>query len=239
MIYIMSDIHGNQRRFDSVMEQINLQPEDTLYVLGDVVDRYPGAISILQQIMAMPNAKMVLGNHEYLMLRALGQPYDSYRQMTPGLIEKTLRGWLVCGGKATYQHWLQLRKSQREEIIRYLHSLPVSYDLELNGVHYTLAHAAPPQEYEYFHRRYPSPSYFALWKPWRTCDELHGDYVFIHGHISTDNYQQNDPLEIFTRPDRIAIDCGSGFPERPGFGGRLACLRLDDMKVFYSNEGGN
>lgn len=35
----MSDIHGNLRRFDSIMEQINLQPDDTLYILGDVVDR--------------------------------------------------------------------------------------------------------------------------------------------------------------------------------------------------------
>jgi len=29
MIYVMSDIHGHRRRFDSVMKQINLQPEDT------------------------------------------------------------------------------------------------------------------------------------------------------------------------------------------------------------------
>ena len=36
MIYVMSDIHGNAIRFNSIMEQIDLQPEDTLYVLGDV-----------------------------------------------------------------------------------------------------------------------------------------------------------------------------------------------------------
>ena len=41
MIYVMSDIHGNLRRFNSIMEQINLTPDDTLYVLGDVIDRYP------------------------------------------------------------------------------------------------------------------------------------------------------------------------------------------------------
>ena len=34
MIYVMSDIHGQKRRFDSVMKQINLQPDDTLYILG-------------------------------------------------------------------------------------------------------------------------------------------------------------------------------------------------------------
>ena len=41
MHYVLSDIHGNTRRFDSVMAQIDLRPEDTLYVLGDVIDRYP------------------------------------------------------------------------------------------------------------------------------------------------------------------------------------------------------
>ena len=39
MTYVMSDIQWNLRRFDSVMERINLQPDDTLYILGDVVDR--------------------------------------------------------------------------------------------------------------------------------------------------------------------------------------------------------
>ena len=51
MIYVMSDIHGNMRRFHSVMEQINLQPEDTLYILGDVIDRHPDGIRILRKIM--------------------------------------------------------------------------------------------------------------------------------------------------------------------------------------------
>ena len=63
MIYVMSDIHGHRRRFDSVMKQINLQPEDTLYILGDVIDRNPDGIRILQQLRAMPNVVMLLGNH--------------------------------------------------------------------------------------------------------------------------------------------------------------------------------
>ena len=60
MVYVLSDIHGNKRRFDSIMKQINLQPDDKLYVLGDVVDRHPYGIQILRQIMAMPNAEMLL-----------------------------------------------------------------------------------------------------------------------------------------------------------------------------------
>ena len=65
MIYVLSDIHGNERRFNSVLEQINLQASDTLYILGDVIDRHPDGIRILRRIMDMPNAKMLLGNHEH------------------------------------------------------------------------------------------------------------------------------------------------------------------------------
>ena len=64
MIYVLSDIHGNERRFNSILKQINLQSEDTLYVLGDVIDRHPGGICILRRIMATPNMKMLLGHHE-------------------------------------------------------------------------------------------------------------------------------------------------------------------------------
>ena len=64
MNYVLSDIHGNEKRFASILKQIRLQPSDTLYVLGDVIDRHPGGVRILRKIMAMPNAKMLLGNHE-------------------------------------------------------------------------------------------------------------------------------------------------------------------------------
>ena len=76
MIYVMSDIHGNYRRFRSVLKQIKLKAADTLYILGDVIDRHPDGIKILRWVMARKNVKMLLGNHEYMMLRALGHPYD-------------------------------------------------------------------------------------------------------------------------------------------------------------------
>ena len=36
------------------MEQINLKESDTLYILGDVIDRHPYGIKILRKIMKMP-----------------------------------------------------------------------------------------------------------------------------------------------------------------------------------------
>ena len=68
MIYVMSDIHGSRRRFDAVMEQIKLTDEDTLYILGDVIDRGEHGVELLQRIRAAKNMRMILGNHEYMML---------------------------------------------------------------------------------------------------------------------------------------------------------------------------
>lgn len=53
MNYVLSDIHGNIYALDSILEQINLQSTDKLYVLGDVIDRHPYGLLILQKLMKM------------------------------------------------------------------------------------------------------------------------------------------------------------------------------------------
>lgn len=77
MIYVMSDIHGSMNRFRSVMSQINLTAEDSLYILGDVIDRGHFGIQILQELMEIPNVTVLLGNHELMMLNALTQITES------------------------------------------------------------------------------------------------------------------------------------------------------------------
>ena len=54
MIYAMSDIHGQYELFRNLMEQIPLGKDDTLYVLGDVVDRGPDSMNTLKYMMANP-----------------------------------------------------------------------------------------------------------------------------------------------------------------------------------------
>ena len=232
MIYVLSDIHGNERRFNSILKQINLQPQDTLYVLGDVIDRYPGGIRILRKIMAISNAKMILGNHEYMMLRALGQPYDD--NLDDG---RALAHWYRNGGKVTHDHLKRLRKSLRGEILDYLHSLPLNLDVTVNGTTYRLVHGAPVEGYDH-DPRYHNPIHFAVWKRLELDWQQPGDATLIFGHTPTHYYQDAAPMEIWYGDRIIGIDCGSGYPESgPDAGlGRLACLRLEDGKVFYSAE---
>ena len=55
--------------FHSMLQRIGFTPEDTLYLLGDVIDRGPDGIQLLREIMHTPNMKMILGNHEYMMMQ--------------------------------------------------------------------------------------------------------------------------------------------------------------------------
>ena len=223
MIYVLSDIHGNERRFASILDQIRLQSGDTLYVLGDVIDRNPGGIRILRQIMDMPNARMLLGNHEYMMLRALGYPYDEY--VDDG---NALAHWYRNGGQVTRNRFRWLRRSTQTRMIEYLRGLPLYWDVRVNGVDYKLVHGAPPEAYDR-EPKYKNETHFAVWKRWERTDPPPGDYTLVFGHTPTRHYRDVTPMEVWKDGRRIGIDCGCAYP-----GGRLACLRLDDGKIFYS-----
>ena len=243
MIYVLSDIHGNLRRFNSILGQIHLQPEDTLYILGDVIDRHPYGIQILCRIMEMPNVKMLLGNHEEMMLRALGSSYDKNELLDNETIGKALRLWYRNGGSTTHECWKRIKKEQQKEILDFLHSLPLNIDVTVNSKDYKLVHGAPVEMYDDKYREhYRDAIQFSIFKRLKISDELPGEYMLIFGHTPTIDYDDKIcPMQIFHSEDRIAIDCGSGFPEEPDFEnlhlyGRLACLRLDDMQEFYSEE---
>ena len=234
MIYVLSDIHGHEGRFQSILDQIRLTPRDTLYVLGDVVDRHPGGVRILRRLMAMPNAKMLLGNHEYMMLRALGEPYDD--NFDDG---RAMAHWYRNGGKETLDSWKRHRKTTRRKILDFLHSLPVEADVCCNGKNYKLVHAAPAEAYDPADTKYKNPAYFAVWKRFDQDYTPPGDYFLVFGHTPTVYYQDATPMEVWRHNRLIDIDCGSGAEDTgPEAGkGRLACLRLDDGKIFYSREG--
>ena len=118
MIYVMSDIHVNLARFESVMKQIDLKPPDTLYILGDVIDRYPDGIKILRRIMKMPNIKMLLGNHEHMMLNAVGDCL--YAKPERYIDNRPIRLWYRNGGQVTNEYLKHIRKDLREEVFAYL-----------------------------------------------------------------------------------------------------------------------
>ena len=123
--------------------------------------------------------------------------------------------------------------------IAVLDKLPFNVELAVNGRPYILTHAAPADLYEGYGGKYKCARDFAVWMRFEKLPVLEGRTV-IFGHTPTHHFQSDDPMAVWDAPGWIGIDCGCMLPEtgdpRSGLRGRLACLRLDDMRVFYSEE---
>ena len=239
MIYVMSDIHGNLANFNSILEQIDLQADDTLYVLGDVIDRHPYGIEILQKIIRMPNAQMLLGNHEYMMFNYLNYPYKRSGNKSEESQSYLLLNWYYNGGKVTHNAFNKLSEDEQKEIVEYLNKCPLNFAVEVNDKKFKLMHAMPEDVYKAAKQYTPlSATSFCVWE--REMQPLLAKlpaYISVFGHTPTAYFQNHNPLEIYHNENMIGIDCGSGFPKPKNKNdamGRLACLRLDDMKEFYS-----
>ena len=71
MIYTVSDIHGCYNKYRKLLKKINFGPDDTLYVLGDVIDRGPDGFKILLDMARRSNVINLMGNHEAMAVQAL------------------------------------------------------------------------------------------------------------------------------------------------------------------------
>ena len=80
MVYAVSDIHGCYDKYIDLLRKISFGPHDTLYVLGDVIDRGPDGFKILLDLAARPNAVGLLGNHELLAAVVLPSLLRTMRQ---------------------------------------------------------------------------------------------------------------------------------------------------------------
>ena len=213
MVYCMSDIHGEIDRYHEMLKLIHFTRKDTLYIIGDVIDRMPGGIDLLKEIMATPNIAMLLGNHEQMCLNTLG-PYNV-------LGSRAL--WQQNGGSNTYNELRDLcTKEERQKIIDFLLSLPDHKEIEVNERRFYLVHAYPSDEPEKRIWERPDPEAAA---PMENC-------TVIIGHTPTCYMTGNreEPFRIWHGEGIIDIDWGCG--QRTEMRS-LGCLRLDDMSEFY------
>ena len=228
MIYALSDIHGNKDAFTSILEQIQFTDNDELYILGDVIDRNPFGMELLVDIMRRPNVHMLLGNHEYMMMQALGLNLHGPK------LREAIRLWFHNGGKVTFDTFTALDRATQQEVISYLKSLPLEFTLTVNNRNFVLVHATSTKMAYLYNVDESEHTHFLVWDResvrWIPATGVHENEIVIFGHTPTCNLQDKRPLEIFVEDNIIGIDCGAAYPEI----GRLACVRLDDLRVFYS-----
>lgn len=231
--YVMGDVHGEYDKFMSLLEQIGLREEDTLYLMGDVLDRGPHPIKLLLKLMEMPNAFCLLGNHEQMALECL--PFlmqeiteESARAFGEEKM-KALASWLQNGCETTLKELRTLDREMQEEVLEYLRDLLLYVELNAGGARYFLVHAglsgfSPEKKIEDY-------SLFDL--IWQRADygrRYFPDKILVTGHTPTQNIAENpEPGRIFRGNGHLALDCGAGFPD-----GRLAAVCLETGKEYYA-----
>lgn len=206
MTYVIADIHGEYYKFIKMLELIEFKDTDRMYILGDVIDRGKYPTRTLLYIIDQPNMTMLMGNHEYLALGSL-RKHDSLH-----------RCWMNNGGEITLNQFQGLSNENQIKIVKYIDTLPNVIELD----DYILVHAG-------LNKMHKNDYDFSIWAREEFINyptEL--DKTVIFGHTPTAFITGVKPMSIWYDDGRIGIDCGACFN-----GGRLGCLRLDDMKEFY------
>lgn len=214
MIYVMSDIHGEIDRFNEMLKLINFSEADTLYIIGDAADRYPGGVDIWKRIMRTPNMHMIKGNHEDMCIKTLGERYEFGARNL----------WRQNGGNSTYREMMYvISGKERHEILSWMENLPSYMDVVVGDRKFRLVHGWPGENEDSFLWGRPL-EHRQMWLP--------SDMTAVIGHTPTCFLNGNmvDPFRIYYGYRYVAIDCGCGNTTELR---RLACLRLDDMEEFY------
>ncbi len=231
VIFVVSDIHGSFDAYRTILGKISFKSTDTLYVLGDVVDRGPEGIKVLQDMMGRPNVVPILGNHELMMAVSLKL---LMREITEGSVSElgeaeigALAEWMANGGEPTLRAFRALSREKRREVMEYLGEFSLYEELTVNGRDYVLVHAGidnfspsrPLEDYD--------PADFLEGRS-GPADAYWPDKTVISGHIPTRLIPGSPaPDRVYKTGGRLFIDCGCGF------GGTLGALCLDTGEEFY------
>ena len=227
MRYVVSDIHGNYDLLVKLLKKINFSKNDTLYVLGDVIDKGKDVSKLLNLLLVKleKNAVVLAGNHEY----------DFIKFMTDLIVKDATDDELVDNAK----RYLGIDNISIEQIDMIMN---LGYYYEEND--FALVHAGVPfdikgnpislEESDFeslvYDRRFKDKNFLP---PNTKCVIFgHTPTFYVNGEKGKIiKYQK--PNTVGSQPKdyyKVHIDTGNYLT------GILGCLRLDDMEEIYVNE---
>ena len=228
MTYAMSDLHGCYDLYIEMLEKIKFSLEDTLFLLGDYVDRGDRGFDIICDVAARPNVVPLIGNHDFYALSVLSEisinPEAKYRAR----MESKIDMWWRNGGYETYQQFWLFNEKKRLYILSAMDKFKNYADVTVNGRRFTMVHGGianydPNQPLDY----YGIGELVYTREDYRKPKFNEPDRYLITGHTPTLFIDPASRGKIFRNYDHIAIDCGAVF----GLG--LGCICLDTLEEFY------
>jgi bis(5'-nucleosyl)-tetraphosphatase (symmetrical) len=110
-LYLIGDVQGCDSALGQLLNEINFSPSrDTLYQLGDLVNRGPASLAVLRRMQALGNAaQCVLGNHDLhaLAVACGAQPlrqHDTLGELLAAPDAPALLDWLRHRPLGLYEH---------------------------------------------------------------------------------------------------------------------------------------
>ena len=233
MKYIISDLHGCYDEYMELIKKINLKDSDDLYILGDVVDRGPHPIKILQDMMLRPNVFPIIGNHDFMALVLLKKlsvevTADNIEDYLTEEDMSNFMSWMKEGGDTTVNEFTSLDIEERGDIIDYLEEFSVYHELDADGKHYILVHAGlngfeeskDIEEYSLADLLYDRVDYDRRYYSDKNI-------FLVTGHTPTPVIREDKQPLVYEKNGHIALDCGCVF------GGRLAAYCVDTGEITY------
>jgi serine/threonine protein phosphatase 1 len=220
--FVIGDVHGCIQTFRYLVEDVlQLVPTDTLFLLGDIIDRGPGSKAVIDYIMELSGSstlRPIMGNHEFMMLRSLED-------------ENVFRMWILNGCTQTLINF-----GVEPSMVNYWNSVslipPVYFDFFKGWPLYEetddffFVHAG----LDIFSRDPLNDVRTLLWTRNEDApqDILKGRKL-IHGHTPVALSQIQERLQD---PDTkiLNLDGGCVYNNYPGLG-HLVALDLDQMRL--------
>lgn len=198
--FAIGDVHGCAALLDNLLDAIKIKAlEESLdyrvVFLGDIIDRGPDSSAAMDLVIStlrdVPGSKLILGNHESLLLRAIdGDDFDIYNWRSQGG-DETLRSYGMTGGACATSE--SIRDTIGAEHLACMAAAEHYVELE----HHILVHAGVRPGIVIENQTH----YDLMWirDGFIDCVESFGKIV-IHGHTPN----RGKSVEIW--PNRIAVD---------------------------------
>ena len=225
MIYVMSDLHGCYDKYLEMLKVIDFSDTDTMYILGDVVDRGPDGIKILLDLAKRKNIILIRGNHDDTALIILKHLFARNSQLNDQQLADLIQLWYLDGGEVTLKQFLTCTAEERGRALSVLKYSLLYEELEVAEQRYFLSHTIPGKDAmeDFEHCKMED----FLWGEPEYQKEYCQQKVYITGHTPTGFIDPDSKGKIYKKNNHIAVDCGAVF------GSGLGCIRLDDQKEFY------
>ncbi len=219
MIYAVADLHGYPlEKFIDKLKEINFSEDDICFVLGDVIDRGKDGIRLLKWIMAHPWIRMIMGNHEKMMLESefiFSEITDESIAELSGEKLSAYSNWMANGGSVTLEALRKESPDTIKSIFDFIRELPLFDAVSTEENDYILTHSGLGN----FSKTKRLSQYSEdelLWnRPHIDTKYFDNGIITVFGHTPTINYGKEYENRIIVTPTWMNIDTGAGYGFEP------------------------